>query len=464
MPSILDGMRERRTALKAQLDALLAAVETRDNKSFSEDEDKTFSETANEIRSIDKRIDELTEMEAAEVRTAAARVAAGETGETRTGGAQVTDPPIYVPGNGNGYSFFRDAGKRALQTVGSSEAAERLDRSTRMTLDEQRALGNTNATGGSGGEFAPPSWLVDQYISLVRPQRVTAELMVQNEVPAGVSSINLPKVLTGTATAVQSTQNSALAQTDLTTGYVSTGFATIGGKQVVSQQLLDQSAINFDEIITRDLAADYAQRVGLQVLTGAGTGTGTNSVVNGFSNAVIPAGNQVTFTQATPTAAQFYGVLAQAISAIETTRLLPPDAIIMHPRRYWWLASKSDTAGRPLIVPTSGGNQSVNSIGTLAPASAPGAKGELAGIPVYTDANIPTNLGAGTNQDVIYVARMSDLWFYEAPIRFESFKEPYADSVGVLYRAFSYVGTVLNRYGASLAAINGTGLAVPVFG
>jgi HK97 family phage major capsid protein len=250
----------------------------------------------------------------------------------------------------------------------------------------------------------------------------------------------------------------------MTTGYVSTGFATIGGKQVISQQLLDQSAINFDEVITRDLAADYAQRVGLQVLTGAGTGSGTNSVVNGFSNAVIPAGNQVTFTQATPTVQQFYGVLTQAISAIETTRLLPPDAIIMHPRRYWWLASKSDSNGRPLIVPTSGGNQAHNALGVLATPSAPGAKGELAGIPVYTDANIPINLGAGTNQDVVYVARMSDLWFYEAPIRFESFKEPYADSVGVLYRAFSYVGTVLNRYGASLAAINGTGLVTPVFG
>lgn len=105
---MLKNMRERRAALKAQLDALLSGIESRDDKNFTEEEDKQFTSLASEIRSTDARISELEEMEASESRAAAARVASGETEQRAVGGAQVTDPPIYVPGNTNGNSFFRD--------------------------------------------------------------------------------------------------------------------------------------------------------------------------------------------------------------------------------------------------------------------------------------------------------------------------------------------------------------------
>jgi hypothetical protein len=40
-----------------------------------------------------------------------------------------------------------------------------------------------------------------------------------------------------------------------------------------------------------------------------------------------------------------------------------PDLIVMHPRRWAWIAAATDTTGRPLIVPT-GATQ--NSPGTAA--------------------------------------------------------------------------------------------------
>ena len=35
-------------------------------------------------------------------------------------------------------------------------------------------------------------------------------------------------------------------------------------------QLLDQSPVNFDELIMRDFMADYSQKLDLQVLSGSG--------------------------------------------------------------------------------------------------------------------------------------------------------------------------------------------------
>ena len=54
-----EQMRERRSAKKAQLDALNATVETRDNKSYTEEETAQFDAAVAEIRSMDARIVEL---------------------------------------------------------------------------------------------------------------------------------------------------------------------------------------------------------------------------------------------------------------------------------------------------------------------------------------------------------------------------------------------------------------------
>jgi hypothetical protein len=53
----------------------------------------------------------------------------------------------------------------------------------RWSPTEARAIGNTNATGGSGGELAPPTWLVNEWINLLRPGRVTADLFKKGADP-----------------------------------------------------------------------------------------------------------------------------------------------------------------------------------------------------------------------------------------------------------------------------------------
>jgi HK97 family phage major capsid protein len=255
---------------------------------------------------------------------------------------------------------------------------------------------------------------------------------------------------------VQNPQNTALSQTDLTTNSVSSSITTVGGKQVVSMQLLQQSGLNFDEVILGDLAADYAKQLDTQWLSG----TGANGQLRGVTGA---AGATVTYTDASPAVAgagKFYAQVAKAIQTVETTRYAPPDTILMHPRRWAWLTASFDGNNRPLIVPSSNG---YNAIGTPGAVKEQGLVGEVLGLPVYTDPNIATNLGAGTNQDTVYVLKASDLWLWETAVQAEAFTATYADSMGVLFRLFAYSASIPDRYAASICLISGTGLVTPAF-
>jgi HK97 family phage major capsid protein len=216
--------------------------------------------------------------------------------------------------------------------------------------------------------------------------------------------------------------------------------------------------VPFDQIILQDLAADYARQVGLLAFTGTGSGANTNSVVNGLSNATI--GTTVTWTQASPTAALFYSQAAKLVQGFLSARLANPTCWVMSPRRWYWLVSSVDTAGRPLVVPS---GPAFNQIANYDGPQAMGLVGSMHGIPVYIDPQVPTNLGTGTNQDVVYLLKQDDLILFESGPRAESFRETYADSVGVLFRLYAYVGTMLNRHSESIGVISGTGLVAPTF-
>lgn len=447
--SPLEIMRERRAAKKAELDELLAAP-TAEKRDLTTDEDARFSTLVEEIRRYDERIDELEAEEVRAQHSAETRRMGGDAGEQR---ARVTDPPVYAPDRLD-TSYFRDL--YLAQQKNDASAFDRLRRNHAQEV-ETRALGNTGGVGGSGGEFAPPAWLVDQFVALARPGRVAADLFDRQPLPSGISTVNIPKVATGATTAIQTTQNTALSQTDITTTSLSAGIATIGGKQVVSLQLLEQSAIPFDRVILEDLALSYAGQIDVQVLTGSGS----SGQLRGLASAAGLTAQA--YTQATPAvsgAGGFYAQVAKAVAAVYGSRYLAPDTILMHPRRWAWITASFDGQGRPLVVPTAVAR---NPIATDETNVAQGPVGQLQGLDVYTDPNIPINTGAGTNQDPVYVFRRGDIKLWESEPRMETFTEPYADSLGVLFRLYGYAAMVPDRYGSSIVQINGTGLVTPTF-
>jgi len=440
--------RERRAGLKAQLDALVAGAESRADKNFSPAETTRFDGLLGDLRAADSAISDLVASEARETRAAQARAAAGETGSWSVGAESATyrpDSPV---------SFFQDL---ASSKRGDFDAAQRLQRNNSEMALERRALGNTGGTGGSGGEFAPPAWLESEFVALARAARVTADRLTRRPLPSGVSSVNIPKVTGGTATAVQTTQNTTVAAVDPTTSALTSGITTIAGKVVVSLQLLQQSPVALDEMLLGDLAADYARTLDLQVISGTGAGGQLLGLLN------VAGITQTAFTQATPSVTGtggYYATINKAIAAVATSRFLPPTCILMHPRRWSWVAAAFDSSGRPLVSPS--GN-AFNQIADASAVAAQGPVGEMAGLPVYTDANLPINLGAGLNQDPTLVMRAEDVFLWETDPTLASFDAPYSDSLGVLFRAHGYSALIGSRYPASIAVVNGTGTVTPAY-
>ena len=148
-------------------------------------------------------------------------------------------------------------------------ARQRLDRHAVdvATMPEYRDL---NRTDGTGGYAIPPLWMMEQFLELARPGRVFANLVTSQMLPGGTDSINIPRLLTGTATAVQTADNQPVAEVDLTDAFINAPVRTIAGQQDLAIQLIDQSPIAFDEIVFRDLVADYAAKLNAQCLAGTG--------------------------------------------------------------------------------------------------------------------------------------------------------------------------------------------------
>lgn len=460
---------EARAALKTELDGIAKAVEDSGAEKLSAEQQTTWDAKRSELRAKDSEIEDLSarikdleEDEKREQRAAAIHAEHRQAGERRERVTVVSEPETYRKGGQT--SYFRDLFR--AQMKGDGSAAERLQRNDREVADHlqriargaEQALQGLEAralttTDGAGGEFVPPLWMISDYIALARAGRVIADQVRPMALPPGTDSISLPRVASGTAVAEQTSQNTAVQNTDATTGSVTANVTTIAGQQVVSQQLLDQSPINMDQILLADLAADYAIKADTFVIS--------NNATNKVGLLSVSGANAVTYTDATPTVAELYPKGADAVQQIHTGRYMPADKHFMHPRRWAWMTAAVDTAGRPLVVPSA--NMPQNVLAAMSGVVSEGFVGTWHGLPVYVDPNIPTNLGAGTNEDRIITLRSSDVIFFEGTPQAEAFRETKADQLSVLLRFYNYVALHASRYPKSISVISGTGLVTPTF-
>lgn len=444
---------ERETLL-AKRQAITDVAEEEARTELSDEEDSEFRKftadikrTDSELSSLDERIEELAEEAkraneitagAAAVRRAQASVQVGS--EART----------YDRGNGN--SYMRDLVRHQMNMDDTGAAIQRLQRHGEevRTGKEYRDL---NRTDGNGGYFVPPLWLMDQFVDLARAGRAYANVVTSQPLPAGTDSINIPKVASGTTTAIQTTDNGAVSETDITDTSVSAPVKTIAGQQDVAIQLLDQSPINFDEVIFRDLVADYATKLDLQVISGSGSA--------GQVTGVRATGSIETVSAGTATITSVYAKLADAVQRVHTLRYMSPTVIVMHPRRWAWFLAAVDTAGRPLVTPNAGNPQ--NSVATLGEVASQQVVGQIHGLPVVTDPSLPTTLGTGTNEDVIHVLRASDLLLWESAIRTRVLPDVGSGTLTTRLQVYGYMAFSAARYPKSVVELGGAGLAAPTF-
>lgn len=424
----------KRDAKLAEAKAVIEVAEV-EGRDITDAELASVKEAREAADALDARISEIDAIVEAESR--AAKTA-------HYSPAVVTsEPSTYRKGGET--SYFRDL--FAGQVRGDREALDRLARNDK----EVRAI---NTTDGGIGEFVPPMWLVADYIGFLRAGRVSADLLDKMPLPAGTDSISIPKISTGaTATGQASGQNTGFSETNLASTSVTSSVKTLGGIQIASVQLIEQSPVNMDQVILKDIAAAHAQQIDVFALTSNTTGQ--------YGVLYVPSANTVTYTDGSPAVtgtSKFWGALSNAVQKVHSTRFAAPTAIVMHPRRWAWILAGQDSTNRPLVTPAAGRfNQPGQQDGVVSQ----GYVGEMQGISVYVDANIPTNIGAATNQDTVLVMKADDVILWESTPKFEVFRETYANQGSVLFRGYNYVAIASQRYPQGIATINGTGLVDP---
>lgn len=487
----------------AQLDALKAAAEKRhndiidlclaENRATTDDEAKAIAgfraeitnlkaeRSANEATIADLRAAEEAEGRASittpdEDRAAAAAAVRAAGGTVKVG----REPLTYEKGNAaRSYVMDLIAAETGHGRIPREEAQARLARHAeemRQELPKFEArlakpadsIGegrnevaveyerrDLNRTDGSGGVFVPPLWAMSEYIDLARAGRVTANLCRSMALPGGTDSVNIPKISTGTATAIQTADNAAVTETDLADTSVQASVRTLAGQQDISLQALEQSPLSFDQIILADLAGDHATKLDQQVISG----TNSSGQVLGIRS--ISSVDTTAYTDGSPTVAELYPKLADSWNQINTTRYLPPEVIVMHPRRWAWIMAALDSSGRPFAVFQPQGPQNAPFIAGAN--NAEGFVGTSPFGPIYVDPNIPTNLGAGTNEDVIIFTRPSELYLWEGPVRTRVLTEVLSGNLTVRIQLYSYLAFMPHRRPESTSLVGGTGCVAPTF-
>lgn len=437
--------------VESKRDAIVDVARAAGRETLNDDEDRDFREHVTKIKGLhaeisakDVLIGDLDEenQRKAELRQGAAKAASA------SGKLEVTEHATYTKGGSS--RFFRDVADAALGDDGAKARLARHEQDVRSLPEYAEYRTGLNTTSGTGGTFTPPAYLLDEWIKFARPGRPFADIVANEALPHGTMQVNVPKILTGTAVGYQTTQNTALGETDYTDGYVTGNVITVGGNQTVSRQLLDQAGIAIDTVVFGDLTAAHAQYLDAQLYSGSGSNQllGINNV-SGIQT-VATGGLTIQYV---------YAAVANAIQAVWTSRFASPDAIIMHPRRWGWFLSLLDANDRPLFLPESNGPLNVAGLSDKVAPEA--VVGRMHNLPVITDPSVPTNLGGGTNQDAIYVLKSKDLVLYESGIRAEAFREPLAAQLSVLLQVSSY-NTFVSRYPSSIVQV--TGFTPPTWG
>jgi HK97 family phage major capsid protein len=270
-------------------------------------------------------------------------------------------------------------------------------------------------------------------------------------------TINIPRGTTGTVVASQTAENQSVTEVDFDETTLTVDVRTLAGMQDVSRQSIERG-YNVDQIIFADLAAAYAVELDKQVINGAGT--------SGTHKGILNTANIGSVTTGTATAASVVAKVAQAIATVAGSRYMAPDVIVMHPRRWGWLTAQSDSSGRPYVVPAPYGPQNARGV---VDNQGYGFVGSLQGLPVYTDANIPTTISTstitGSTEDNIIVARSSDLLLWEdspAPRQFR-FEETGSGTLTIRLVVAGDSAFTAGWYPAGVAVISGSGMTTPTY-
>lgn len=458
---------EERKGKQSELDEARAAMETvtktveeRDSKKPTKDDEKAHAEAHERAKTAKAELDKLDEARSEiEQRiedweeTERARTAAEESAK-KYGGTETTKVRVGkeedVYRKDGPHSFFGDMYRYKYDA--DPLAADRIVRHARQNELESRDVGS-----GSFAGLVIPQFLVDDFAPVARAGRPLANFIGGQSLPPDGMTFNVPRGNTGTLVNSQTGENAAVAEQDIDNSDVAVAVRTIAGQQDVSRQALDRGR-NIDQMVMQDLAAAYAAELDRQIING----TGASGQHLGILSTTDVATVTVTSTDGVTQVRQ----VADAVQQIHSSRFMPATVVVAHPRRWAFWVQSTDSNGRPIVTPRGNGPQNVFGVGDLTMAD--GIVGDIYGLPVLVDPNIPTTLSnqSAGGEDGVVVTRASDLILWEDdPLpRRVRFEETLAGQLTVKIVAWDYTAFTAARYPSASVVLTGAGLVGPTFG
>jgi len=318
---------------------------------------------------------------------------------------------------------------------------------------EERSSGTTNFVG-----LTVPAYLVEEAAPAVSAARPLADVMASKELPVSGMSVNLSRITTPTAAGIQATQNTTVANQDISDSLLTLNVQTAAGYVQLSRQAVERGVLT-EDVTTTDLLKRVAVALDAQLLSQATVGLAATATSQSYVNATVD-------TTAIPA---FMKQLIQAQNSVETTLLAQasPSHFVMSPRRYNW-ATAAVSSSWPVfsgttVPPQSGAMMLTNEYG-------PSVRAVLNnGMKVTVDGNVTTQaLGTaltGGTQDHVYCITAAESYLYEPPQRTIMIRaeQPQAAQLGILFVAYEYFAFTFQRYTGQSVLVNGTGLATPSF-
>ena len=430
---------EKRGAMLEKAEAIVQTAQDMVRELTTEEDDEV-ARALEEVKELDEQIRRHKELEERAAAATESRKASG----IEVAVAEVkSEPRTYAPKSE--HSFVRDA--FAAQFMNDFGASQRLARHMTEERVERRDVTSANFAG-----LIVPQFLTELAAPFARAGRPFLDAARKHALPAEGLVISISKVTTGSATAVQ-TEGAAVQETNIDDTKLDVSIVTVAGQQNVSRQSIERGT-NIDTLVMADLVSAYHTNLDSLFVT-----TSATSLTNTITQVV-------TYTDASPTVAELYPKIVDCVQRIQTNFFAGPNFILMHPRRLAFILAAVDGQNRPLAVPVPNFNgQPAFASGNGAPVY--GNSGyTMLGLPIITDANVITNNGVGTDEDVIIVGNTQEAHLFEQgngePMMLR-FEQPKAAELDVTMIVYGYSAFTANRYPNAFALVGGTGLVTPTF-
>jgi HK97 family phage major capsid protein len=344
-------------------------------------------------------------------------------------------PKDESPYAGGKHSFFADV--KAAQK-GNPDAYSRLQEAYESLPEDVKAM--TEGTESAGGYLVNPEISAE----LIR-LRLAASVVRQRCSQVSVQSDSLQIAsITGGLTAGWVAELAAKPEADMTFGSLTVNVFTLAGLAAASNQLLADARPSVDRLIVEELARRIAILEEQAIINGDASGKPRGILQTAGIGSTV-------YTDASPTAPELLDAIYASIVDVQTDYIGEPDTILMHPRIWSFISTARGSDG---FYVTGGGE---NSGGRRASDGLPDRS--LFGVPVVLSSNVPTNLGAGTNESAVIVGNFREALILDR----QGFTVDTSEHVRfttnqTMFRGEARMGFTAARYPKAFSAVTGTGL------